>query len=80
MEKQNSQASHAMIAMIDWYNKFRDFASRDQENQTYRVCAFDAASFAIKQCEEAGFCPMSLITDAYNYAAKYNFDRDKAAA
>ena len=80
MEKQNSQTSHAMIAMIDWYNHFRDFASRDQENQTNRVCAFEAASYAIKECEEAGFCPMSLITDAYDYAAKYNFDRDKAAA
>lgn len=80
MKQQDRKTQQLMITMLAWYNDFQDFASRDQANEAYRVCAFEAAFAAITSCEAAGFCPMSLITDAYDYAAKYNFDITKVRA
>jgi len=80
MTQQDRKTQQLMITMLAWYNDFQDFASRDQSNEAYRVCAFEAAFAAITRCEMAGFCPMSLITDAYDYAAKYNFDITRVRA
>jgi len=80
MKQQDTKTHQLMIAMIDWYNRFQDFAARDQAKEIYRVAAFQSAFAAITRCEAAGFCPMSLITDAYDYAAKYNFDITKVRA
>ena len=80
MTKQNRETHQSMMTMMAWYADFQDFASRDQGNETYRACAFEAAFKAVVACEAAGFDPMSIITDAYDYAAKYNFDRNLAVA
>jgi ribonuclease HI len=80
MTQQDTKTHHLMIGMIEWYNQFKDFSARDQTNETNRVAAFEASFAAITRCEMAGFCPMSLITDAYDYAAKYNFDVTRVRA
>lgn len=67
MSQQSTQNHHAMIAMVEWYNQFKDFSARAEQTETIKACALEAATFACKNCALAGFDPYSVMTDAYNF-------------
>jgi len=78
MTKQNTKNHHAMIAMINEYNLFRDFVNRPQ-NQINADCAASCAVRACGYCLEAGFDPQSVITDAHEFVVECNRKLEAAA-
>ena len=69
--KKTTLDHHLMISMICEYNSFRDYASRPQTQQNEDIAAFCAIR-AVRYCEDAGYDPQSLITDAYEFVMQIN--------
>lgn len=76
--KKTTLDHHLMISMIAEYNDFRDYVSRPQTQQNEDNAAFCAIR-AVRYCEDAGYDPLSLITDAYEFVAHIN-SKMKAAS
>jgi len=76
--KKTTLDHHLMISMISEYNNFRDYASRPQTQQNEDNAAFCAIR-AVRYCEDAGYDPQSLITDAYEFVTQIN-SKMKAAS
>lgn len=76
--KKTTLDHHLMISMISEYNNFRNYVSRPQTQQNENIAAF-CAKRAVRYCEDAGYCPLSLITDAYEFVGQIN-SKMKAAS
>ena len=78
MAKKTTLDHHLMISMISEYNSFRDYVSRSK-TQPYEGCAEFCAIRAVRYCEDAGYDPLSLITDAYEFVMQINSKKKGAA-
>lgn len=76
--KKTTLDHHLMISMISEYNDFRYYVSRPQTQQNEDNAAFCAIR-AVRYCEDAGYDPLSLITDAYEFVAQIS-SKMKAAS